>query len=210
MNKETFLKAVCVLVSVCVLSSCGGAKKVAKPYNEVEDKIAKYEKDGWSIHGSTRTLRGKLTDHYAEVEANNLKEISGTSTGCRSITVCRAEATNAAMTNFITLAGTDFEGKVLNNLSKDLKEDKVSELNNFRQGFIGRIKGSVRGELKEALALVQTQADGKSNYEIIFTYPEKALENLTKEAMKKAMRDAIESAQMSTELAKELEKYINE
>lgn len=198
------------LACMLVIVSCGSAKSTKEnsysQVDELNEKINQYVQSGWEIHGTTRTLRGKLTEHYEKMKANpNLYELIGTSTGCRSITVCRASALNAACVELATRMGQDLKGKTMRDLGIDEGAETPTEYNKFQAACIGQFQASIKGEMVEDFALIHKEG-GVNSYEIYFL--------IDKESANKKRRQAIEAAlaenKLNQEYARSVEKFINE
>lgn len=209
MKKMKFSVFTVLLLSIAVLSACGSSKSTSKKYSradEMNEKIEQYTTQGWQIHGSTRTLRGKLTEHYDKLEANeNLYELIGTSTGCRSITVCRAAALNAACVDAATKLGQELKGKTMRDMGLDEGAAVSTEYNKFQSACISKFQASIKGNMTESLALIHKEGDVNS-YEIYFL--------VDKEAERKkriqAIEDALAENKLNQEYARSVESFINE
>ncbi|WP_294627028.1 hypothetical protein [uncultured Bacteroides sp.] len=175
--------------------------------DEINEKLKEYSNGGWQIHGSARTLRGKLTEHYAKLAANpGLREITGTSTGCRSITVCRAAALNAASMEFAVNMGQDLRGKTLRDMGHDEAAQTPDEFNRFHQACIGKFQASVKGDLEESIALIRKEANGVNSYEIHFLVDKEKVHNRRKQAI----QDALEESKLRGEYAESVKKFIDD
>lgn len=208
-NKMKLLKIVALILTVITFSSCGSSQKVTKSYSradELNEKIAEYTHAGWQIHGSTRTLKGKLTEHYEKMDGNpDLYEIIGTSTGCRSITACRATALNAASIDFATKMGQDLKGKTMRDMGLDEGAEPTAEYNKFQEACIGSFQGSIKGDMTESFALIQPNANGVNNYIIYYFVDKQAVRKKRTQAIK----DALEESKLRQEYAKSIEKFVD-
>lgn len=53
--------------------SCSSSKKSAKSTysraDELNDRLKEFNSAGWEIHGTTRTLKGKMHEHYEAMDS---------------------------------------------------------------------------------------------------------------------------------------------
>lgn len=188
-----------VFVCMVTLVSCGSPKSAKEirysTPREIKDKLKEYTRGGWQVHGTTRTLRGKLIEYYGKKESNqNLFELIGTSTGCRSVTVCRAAALNAACMDLASKVGQDLKGKTMRDLGVDEGSEVSKEFNKFQNVCIGKFQASIQEDMIEELALIR-KAGGVNDYEIYYL--------IDKAEIQKKRRLAIEDALRESELNKE-------
>lgn len=203
------LAIVSALLGVSMLTSCGSSQKAAVYTRETEmnEKLQELTQAGWQLHGSARTLRGKLEEHYAKIDANpDLYEVTGTSTGCRSITVCRASAINAACIEMATKMGQELKGKTMRDMGMDEGAELPTEYNRFQEACISRFQGTIKNDLEESMALIRKGTDGLNSYEILFLVNKKS-EHLRRT---QAIKDALETSQLQQKYAKSVEDFIND
>lgn len=209
MNMKTFLTLFSVWLGISILVSCGSSKKTVAYTRETEmnEKLQELTQAGWQLHGSTRTLRGKLAEHYAKIDTNpDLYEVTGTSTGCRSITVCRASAFNAACVEMATKMGQDLKGKTMRDMGVDEGAEMPVEYNRFQEACISKFQGAIKGDLEESIALIRKGADGLNSYEILFLVDKQSVRRQRTQAIK----DALETSQLQQQYAKSVEDFIND
>lgn len=80
-------------------------------------------------------------------------KVIGTSTGCRSVTVCRAAALNAASVEMAAKMGQDLRGKAMRDMGVDEGAEMPAEYNRFQEACISKFQGAIKGELEESFAL---------------------------------------------------------
>lgn len=196
-----------LLMFVVLVSACGSSKKVVTKKDLVTEKVEELTKEGWKIHGASYPLHWKLEQHYNKMDANpNLIEQLGSSTGCRSITVCRASAINAASMEIALKMGQKLKGRTMRDLGLNESSATSEEYNKFQQACIGAFEESIKGELEESFALIRSKADGVNDYEIYFVYDKKKAEARSSEALKKAL----EESKLREEYRQSVQKSIEE
>lgn len=209
-NKQTLLTVALTVFAIALLTSCGSSKKASSVTytraDELNEKLQQLEQSGWQIHGSMRTLRGKLSEHYAKMDANpDLYEVIGTSTGCRSVTVCRAAALNAASVEMAAKMGQDLRGKAMRDMGVDEGAEMPAEYNRFQEACISKFQGAIKGELEESFALIRKGMDGLNSYEIYYLVDKQS----ARKKRSQAIKDALEESNLRNDYAKSVEKFID-
>ena len=210
-NRQTLFTVALTFFAIALFTSCGSSKKTSSVaytrVDELNEKLQQLEQAGWQVHGSTRTLRGKLREHYAKMDANpDFYEVIGTSSGCRSVTVCRASAFNAVCVEMATRMGQDLKGKAMRDMGVDEGAEVPAEYNCFQEACISKFQGAIKGELEESFALIRKGADGLNNYEIYYLVDKQS----ARKKRSQAIRDALEESNLHQEYAKSVEKFIND
>lgn len=210
-NRQTLFTVALTLFAIALFTSCGSSKKASSAVytrtDELNEKLQQLEQAGWQVHGSTRTLRGKLSEHYAKMDANpDFYEVIGTSSGCRSATVCRASAFNAACVEMATRMGQDLKGKAMRDMGVDEGTEVPAEYNRFQEACISKFQGAIKGELEESFTLIRKGDDGVNSYEIYYLVDKQS----ARKKRSQAIRDALEESNLHQEYAKSVEKFIND
>lgn len=199
MEKRNSLLTLVLCLSTLVFFSCGSSKSSGKKYDEVADKLQEYATGGWAVHGTSHTLRAKLTEHYAKLAGNaDLVERTGTSTGCRSITVCRAAAINSASMELAKHLGQVMKGSTMADMGFNDASQLPEEYNKFQEACISKYQASIRGILEESYAIIQRRPDGTNVYEIVFLLDKK----LAQQRWEDSVNGSLNSAKMNQELNK--------
>lgn len=210
-SKQTLFEVALVFITIAIFTSCGSSRNAAPATysraDELNEKLLELGQAGWQIHGSTRTLKGKLAEHYDKMDANpDWYEVIGTSSGCRSITVCRAAALNAASVELAVKMGQDLKGKTMRDMGLDEGAEVPTEYNRFQEACISKFQGAIKGELQESFALIRKGADGLNNYEIYYLVDKQS----ARKKRSQAIKDALEESNLHQEYAKSVEKFIND
>lgn len=208
MKKHALFTFALACFAIAMLTSCGSSKSSAtySRADELNEKMHQLEQAGWQLHGSTRTLRGKLAEHYEKMDANpDLYEVIGTSNGCRSVTVCRAAALNAAAVEMAAKMGQDLKGKAMRDMGLDESAETPAEYNRFQEACISNFQAAVKGELEESFALIRKGADGLNSYEIYYLVDKQS----ARKKRTQAIKDALEESKLRNEYARSVEKFID-
>lgn len=206
-NKHSYFIVALTFFAIA-LTSCGSSKPAGYTRSdELSERLQELVQAGWQIHGTTRTLRGKLSEHYAKMDANpDLYEVIGTSTGCRSITVCRAAAINSASVEMAVKMGQELRGKTLRDMKLDEGAETSTEYNRFQEACIGKFQIAIKEDLVESLAVIRKEANGLNSYEIYFLVDKQS----ARKKRSQSIKDALEEVKMSGEYFKAVEKNIDE
>lgn len=210
MKKQTLFTIALTVFAIALFVSCGSSKKASSATytrtDELNEKLQQLVQAGWQIHGTTRTLRGKLSEHYAKMDTNpDFYEVIGTSTGCRSVTVCRAAALNAACVEMAVKMGQDLRGKAMRDMGVDEGAEVSAEYNRFQEACISKFQGAIKGELEESFALIRKGVDSLNSYEIYFLVDKQS----ARKKRSQAIRDALEESNLRNDYAKSVEKFID-
>lgn len=144
------------------------------------------------IHDSgSTTLELALYNHMETLErlkaaGKKITVIEGNVRMCRALSVCKLNALNNAMNEYVTMIGSSIEGKALNKIENNESEMSPEEFNRFFASYIKNIKGTVRRELQESYSLVKKNGTGKS-YKIIFILDEEAAHEKRMKAIKRTL-----------------------
>lgn len=209
MNRRIPFAIVSALLGVSILTSCGSSQKAVVYTRETEmnEKLQELTQAGWQLHGSARTLRGKLAEHYARIDANpDLYEVTGTSTGCRSITVCRASAFNAACVEMATKMGQDLTGKTMRDMGVDEGAELSTEYNRFQEACISKFQAVIKEDLEESIALIRKDPNGLNSYEIFCLVDRQS----ARKKRTQAIKNALEESNLQKDYARSVEKFIND
>lgn len=207
-NKHSLPYLALTIIAIALFASCGSSKTTNYTRaDELNERLQELSQAGWAIHSSSRTLRGKLSEHYAKMDANpDLYEVTGISTGCRSVTVCRAAAFNSACVEMAVKMGQDLRGKTMRDMGVDEGAEMPTEFNRFQEACISKFQGAVKGELDESFAIIRQGANGLNNYEIFYLVDKQSVRKRRTQAIK----DAMEESNLHKDYARSVEKFIND
>lgn len=211
MKRISFLGGLIVIVGCLLMVSCAkrvnegrSGKEAYTRSEELNELVNQWTKEGWKVHGSTRTLRGALQQHYGRLAANpDLMERIGTATNCTSVTVCRLAALNSAGLDYAMAVADEVKGIFGRDLS--VNESGGEEYNRFYVSFAGKIEAQIHGQLEESFALIKME-NGKNQYKIYFLMDR----NAAKKARLSALEDAIRESEQGMEVTVKAKKYLEE
>jgi hypothetical protein len=211
MRKINFLKfAVMTLVVVFMSNSqniFAQSKKETKMLQKAREKQYQerkkdFEKNGWKISGTAKTLDVSLLEYYQKLNSNeNNYEIVGEVSACRSINVCKQAAFNNAIVEYATRAGSYLKGRIVSDMQLD-QTSGDGEFDKLYGAYERLVEAEIKGIFKESFSIVKENSDDTREYKTFFIIDE--------EAATKARIRAIENALKETKIAQEYAKKISE
>lgn len=198
----------CLFILFFVVS-CGAGKNNASRSvgfeKEVKQKIKEYTAGGWKIHGTARTLDGKLTEYYGQLEANpDLVEIIGTVNNVKSINTARLAALNSACNHYATRAANHVKGRMLSDVQ--LNQSIGEERDMFYAAYADYVEKTAVNMLKESFSMIRQNNSGSNDYETYFLADEKEARKVRQQALKNALEEAVPGMEYS----REIENFVNE
>ena len=188
--QNLFFSKLFLLISITLFFSCGSKKQTAQysVQDEINEKISEYKNAGWQIHGSSRTLRGVLNSVINRLNENpDLIEITGTANNFIVVSNGKEAAASNASNRYAATATRLIEGSIENDVQ--LSQSLGTERDNLYAAYSSKVERLIRGELKEAYALIRSRQDGKMDCEIHYLIDEVKAQTIRETAMKNALED---------------------
>lgn len=159
---------------------------------EYKKKMKEYEKDGWKLFGSSRSLDVALLKHYDKLNdlGDEAVEIMGTATGERDNVVLQ-QAINNACNIYARQAGSNIRGRILSDLNAG--DDTNAEFDHFYAAYETAVEKEIKGELKQSYAIFQ-QNGNKKTLQVFFVVDEASATKARIRALENAYRES-EAAQ---------------
>jgi hypothetical protein len=172
--------------------------------NWYKKKTAEYEKDGWKISGSTKTLEVALLEHQLKLNKPGNIETVGQVSQCKSIGVCKAFALTQAQNNYAQKASGHVKGRIEAIMRADDNETAI-EMNKFIAAYESMVKAEVGGVLTESFSVVKDNGTTKEYETYFIINEEQALA-----ARKKALERSLLETKLAVKEAEEISKFVNE
>ncbi|MDR2126907.1 MAG: hypothetical protein LBP63_08770 [Prevotellaceae bacterium] len=216
MKKEIFKIAIMSLVAALMFiatpetASAQVSKKLEKKLQKEKDKeykkkIKEYQKEGWKLTGSSRTLEVALLEHYYKLaESAQNKEMAGEVSQCKSINVCKQFALNNAQNNYAAKASGNIKGRTESLLRADANMPET-EIDKFMSAYENIIKQEVGGVLTESYSIIKDNGSTKEYKTIFILNEEKAVQ-----ARAKALEKSLLETKITIKEAEEISKFVNE
>ncbi|MDR1553915.1 MAG: hypothetical protein LBS69_10730 [Prevotellaceae bacterium] len=216
MKKEIFKVAVMVLVAAVMFAvvpetaSAQVSRKVEKKLQKEKDKeykkkIKEYQKEGWKLTGSSRTLEVALLEHYYKLAENaQNKEMAGEVSQCKSINVCKQFALTNAQNNYASKASGNIKGRTESLLRADADMPEI-EIDKFIAAYENQIKAEVGGALTESYSIIKDNGSTKEYKTFFILNEEKAAQ-----ARAKALERSLLETKITIKEAEEISRFVNE
>lgn len=179
---------------------------------EYKLKKKEFEKGGWVIYGTSRSIDVALLKHYEKLNENeNAYEIVGVATAFKSKNIGKQVALNNACNLYARQAGSHVKGRVVSDMANNA-DDVSAEFDHFYAAYETLVEKEIRGEMVESFSIIRETGKEKKSGAVIYemqTYyviDEDAASAARIRAFEQAMRES-EAAQKHAEL---VSKFINE
>lgn len=168
-----------------------------------KNKKKEFEKQGWVVSGSSKTLEDCLIAHLKKLALDpNLEEYEGAVDKCRSINVCKQAAIFDAQTTYANMIRANLDGCVANMINTNLIT--AEETADLTSAFGKRLTTNLSGAFSFSYAIEKDNGDGTKQYKMFF------LVDQTKvvEASKAAMQKSLEEVKLASQIGDEIFKFI--
>jgi hypothetical protein len=203
-----FLLAVAPQDACAQLSKKQGKQLQKELDKQYKKKIAEYEKEGWKLAGSSKTIEVALLTHYQKLgeDPDNNVEFVGEVSNCQSINVCKQSALTNALNRYATLASGNVKGRTESMLRADANMPQV-EIDKFIAAYENLVKAEVSGVLTESYSIVKEEPKTKmKQYKTFFIMNEEKAGAARKRALEKSLLET----QIAVKEAEEISKFVNE
>ena len=178
------------------------SKEKEKEYKKV---IKDYQKEGWKLSGSSRSLEVALLEHYALLaEDPDNQELSGEVSQCKSIGVCKQFALTQAQNRYASLASGNVRGRIEAMMRADDNMPEI-EMNKFIAGYENQVKAEIAGVMTESYSIVKDNKDSKE-FKTFFIVNEVKAGAARMRAMERSLRET----QLAVQEAEAISKFVNE
>ena len=159
---------------------------------EYKQKKKQFEKEGYTIFGSTRSVDVALLKHYEELEkgGESAYEILGVASSFKSKNVGKQMALNSACTYYASMAGSKLEGGASSILKGD-GEFSDDEVDKFKAAYKREVAHEIQGELKESFSVIREKADGTFEMQSFFIVNEDAASRARQRAFDNSRKESV-------------------
>lgn len=198
-----------LLLALCLLAPLSAQNKVLEKRlkKEYKTKIKEYEKEGWKLFGSSRSLDVALLMHYDKLTAlgEDGKELVGIASRFKSKNVGKQMAINSACVTYAQAAGSHVKGRVVSELAGD-GIDTAGEIDKFYAAYERLVEKEIRGEMSESYAIIRSIGNGEYEMQVYFIISEHA----ASEARIRAFEDAAKESEVARQHAKQVASFVRE
>lgn len=182
-------------------------QKLAR-FNQYQEKMQKFVKDGFIISGSSSTLKVALLKHYEELDSGKYEEIVVSSEGCPTINLCSRKSLADAQTEYAAVANSFVRGKVASEggyNAAGTTEDEKAALDRFYAAYVQYVSANISGRLKRSFA-IQKKINNAYKYEGYYLVEKEAARMARMAALKKAQKETEQNIQWG----QTIENWVNE
>lgn len=188
LKKLVILLLAAVIMTPSALAQNKQLEKERK--KEYKTTIKRYQKEGWKLFGSPRSLEVSLLTYYEKI--NNLGDngygIVGTSKA-RSKNLLHKASLNSACTYYATQAGSVVKGRMVSDGFND-EDDLSSEFSKFYAAYETLVEKEIQGELREQFSVYREVPGGGFEMESYFIVDEDAASKARIRAYENAARES--------------------
>ncbi len=205
--KQTNLYLLFVLVfSVLLINPGYSQNKVLNKQlkKEYKKKMKEFEKEGWKVTGSSRTLEVLLLQHYEKLNSDEYKEIEAYVSSCKSMNVCKQTALNNALTYYASAAGSYVKGRITSDLQNDQTKPE-SEFDKLYAAYERLVGKEIKGEVIESFSVYRENGDIKE-YRTFYLISEAE----ASKARMRALEQAFQETKVAQDYAKKISEFVNQ
>ena len=188
-------KILMILVALCFVAApetFAQNKALLKAMKkEKKEKMKEYERENWTLLGSSRSLEVALLSHYDKLEAlgDDGHEIAGIATKCKSKNVGHQMAINNACITYSQQAGSSLKGRVVSDMAGDGTTTE-GEFDHFYAAYERLVEKEIKGEMTESYSIIRDNGDGSFEVQSFFIVSESAASKARIRALENAMKES--------------------
>ena len=204
-------KIILLLVALFTLSLAEGyaqSKALEKARKkEYKTKIKEFEKEGYKVFGTSRSLEMALLLHYEKLDkmGDDGQEIVGIASAFKSKNTGHQMALNSALINYATKASSQLQGRTVS----DVHGEGVAaegEFDKFYGAYQNHLQAEIKGALSESFSVIKDNHNGTYEMQTYFVFSE----NAASKARLRALENAAKETAAAQEYARKISDFINE
>lgn len=206
--KKLLLLLVAFCVAVPVTYAANKNKQLEKALKkEYKQKKKEFNKEGWKLFGSSRSLDVALLSHYDKLQnlAEDGREVVGVATNVKSKNAGHQMAINNACITYGQQAGSQVKGRVISDLAAN-GTDATGEFDHFYAAYERLVEKEIRGEMEESFTIIKEMSPGIYEFQTFFIVSESA----ASKARIRAMEDALKESEAAQKHAKTIADFVRQ
>lgn len=206
--KKLLLMLVAFCVAVPVTYSANKNKQLENALKkEYKQKKKEFNKEGWKLFGSSRSLDVALLSHYDKLQnlAEDGREVVGVATNVKSKNAGHQMAINNACITYGQQAGSQVKGRVISDLAAN-GTDATGEFDHFYAAYERLVEKEIRGEMEESFTIIKEMSPGIYEFQTFFIVSESA----ASKARIRAMEDALKESEAAQKHAKTIANFVRQ
>ena len=209
MKKLIALLATITLCFAISVSASAQQKQLNKALQkEFKTKMKEYEKNGWKIFGSSRSLEVSLLSHYQKLNEDGITEAYGTTTST-SKNVAKDKLLMSACVTYATKNGSQIKGRIIEDMGSIVSTEELAEFDHFYAAYENAIQAEIKGELRQSYSIYRPiKVNGKEAFEFETYYIVDEAE--ASKARIRAFQNAAKESAVAQKYAEKVSEFIQE
>lgn len=209
MKKFIALLATITLCFAISVSASAQQKQLNKALQkEFKTKMKEYEKNGWKIFGSSRSLEVSLLSHYQKLNEDGITEAYGTTTST-SKNVAKDKLLMSACVTYATKNGSQIKGRIIEDMGSIVSTEELEEFDHFYAAYENAIQAEIKGELRQSYSIYRPiKVNGKEAFEFETYYIVDEAE--ASKARIRAFQNAAKESAVAQKYAEKVSEFIQE
>lgn len=199
MRRIMMLLLACCLMAPAVAQNKLLEKKLKKEY---KTKMKEYEKEGWKLFGSSRSLDVALLTHYDKLThlGEDGSEVVGIATNFVSKNVGKQQAMNNACITYAQTAGSQVKGRIVSDLYGNGVE-AGEEIDKFYAAYERLVEKEIKGEMMESYSIIREISKGRYEMQVFYIVSESAATKARIRAFENAARESAAAQKCAQQIA---------
>lgn len=168
---------------------------------EFKSKMKEYNKEGWKLYGSSRSLDVVLLSHYEKLNnlGENGYEVFGTATitDSKHKNMLHQNAELNAYTKYVSQR-REIVGRAISDMG--LADSEKAEFEHFYAAYESKFQGEVKGELRESYALIKEVSNNQIEMQVFYI--------VDIDASTKAFEKAMKESEFAQKYAEKVSEFI--
>lgn len=193
-------------VSVNVKAQNKQLKKAEK--KEYKQKMKRYEKEGWTVFGTSRTLEVVLLKHYEKLNEDGIVEVYGTATSGNK-NIGKDKLLMSACVSYAQKSGSHIKGRIVEDMGSIVSTEELAEFEHFYAAYENAVEAEIKGELRSSYSIYRPiKVSGKDAYEFETYYIVDEAE--ASRARIRAFQNAMKESAVAQKYAEKVSDFIGE
>lgn len=194
------LMAMALMVPSAIAQNNKALEKARK--KEYKEKIKTYNKEGWKLYGSSRSVEVALLLHYEKLDklGDRAHEVMGEASKFKSKNVGMQSAINNACNKYAREAGSHVKGRIVSDMA-NMTEDVSGEFDHFYAAYETTVEKEIKGEMQQSYAMIKDNGDGTFAMQVFFIVDEDAASKARIRAMENAFKESEKAQQYATKVS---------
>lgn len=199
--KKFLALLIALIIAVPAVEAQNKALEKARK-KEYKTKIKEYNREGWKIFGTSRSLDVALLTHYDKLDkmGEDAFETVGIAPRFKSKNVGKQMAINSACQSYAQTAGSHVKGRVVSDMAGD-GIDVEAEFEHFYAAYERLVEKEIKGEMMESYTIIREIEDGIYEMHVYYIISEAAASRARIRAFENAAKESEIAQKYATKVA---------